>query len=396
MRSPVSRALRLACPVVLAATLAAACSSDETASSGSSGAAGAGGGPVAVKAGDKKCEVASVELAAGRHTFAVTNTASQVTEVYVYAAGDRIMGEVENVGPSTKRNLIVDLPAGEYQVACKPGMVGDGIRTALKVTGKAAPPQTLDQNLQTAVTSYQTYVESETQALVDTTATFVAAISSGDLAKTKEAYPAVRLHYERIEPIAESFGDLDPLIDMRIDDATPETPFVGFHAIEQKLFEQKTLDGTQPLATALTTNVGKLNELVKTVELTPLVMANGAKSLLDEVAASKVTGEEERYSRIDLVDFAGNVDGAKYVYSALRPALQEKDPELVSTLDKRFPALVSLLDTHLAKPGDNGYIPGSPYVSYDTLTPEQVKALAVEVDAISEPIGQIAGVVTSK
>ncbi|WP_026240182.1 iron uptake system protein EfeO [Parafrankia discariae] len=395
MKSPVGRVLRLACPVVVAATLAAACSSDNSTDSGSSGAGG-GGGPIAVNAGDKNCEVASVELPAGRHTFEVTNSASQVTEVYVYADGDRIMGEVENIGPSTKRNLIVDLPAGKYQVACKPGMVGDGIRTALTVTGEAPPAQTLDQNLRTAVTSYKTYVASETQALVDTTATFVAAIDSGDVAKAKEAYPNVRLHYERIEPIAESFGDLDPLIDMRIDDATPETPFVGFHAIEQKLFEGNTLDGTQPLATALTTNVGKLNELVKTVELTPLVMANGAKSLLDEVAASKVTGEEERYSRIDLVDFAGNVDGAKYVYSALRPALQEKDPELVSTLDKRFPALVSLLDKHLAKPGDDGYIAGSPYISYDSLTEDEVKALAVEVDAISEPIGQIAGVVTSK
>lgn len=393
MKSPVGRVMRLACPVVVAATLAAACSSDNSTDAGSSGA---GGGPIAVNAGDKDCKVASAELPAGRHTFEVTNTASQVTEVYVYADGDRIMGEVENVGPSTKRNLIVDLPAGRYQVACKPGMVGDGIRTALTVTGEAAPPQTLDQNLQTAVTSYKTYVGSETQALVDTTAGFVEAINSGDLAKAKEAYPNVRLHYERIEPIAESFGDLDPLIDMRIDDATPDTPFVGFHAIEQKLFEGNTLDGTQPLATALNTNVGKLNELIKTVELTPLVMANGAKSLLDEVAASKVTGEEERYSRIDLVDFAGNVDGAKYVYSALRPALQEKDPELVATLDKRFPALVSLLDKHLAKPGDSGYIPGSPYISYDSLTQDEVKALAVEVDAISEPIGQIAGVVTSK
>ncbi|ADP81011.1 iron uptake system protein EfeO [Pseudofrankia inefficax] len=394
MTSPAIRIWRLACPAVAAATLIAGCSSSGPSSS--SGTSGASGGPVTVQAGDKNCQVARVSLPAGRHTFEITNTASQVTEVYVYATGDRIMGEVENIGPATKRNLIVDLPAGAYQVACKPGMVGNGIRTPLTVTGAAAPAQSLDQNLRTAVTSYRTYVETETKALVDTTATFVAAVDAGDLAKAKETYPTARLHYERIEPIAESFGDLDPLIDMRADDVTPDSPFVGFHAIEQQLFEKNSVDGAKPLTAALTTNVGKLNTLVATVDFTPLIMANGAKSLLDEVAKSKVTGEEERYSRIDLVDFAGNVDGAKYVYTTLRPALQEKKPELVTTLDQRFPALISLLGTHLGKPGDAGYIAGSPYVSYDSLTPEQVRALAVEVDAISEPLGQLAGAVTTK
>lgn len=376
----------------LTAVLISACGSSETTGGGSKN--DGSGGPITVSSGDNNCDVGTTDIKAGQHTFQVTNTASQVTEVYVYAAGDRIMGEVENVGPSTKRDLIVDLPAGDYEVACKPGMVGNGIRTAISVTGKTAPAQTLDQNLQAAVDSYRTYVETETRALVDTTATVVDAINNGDLAAAKEAYPTARLHYERIEPIAESFGDLDPLIDMRADDATDGTKFVGFHAIEQLMFEKNTLDGAKPLASALTVNIAKLNDLVKTVEFTPLVMGNGAKSLLDEVAKSKVTGEEERYSRIDLVDFAGNVDGAKYVYTALRPALEEKNAQLVATLDQRFPALITLLDTHRAKSGDKGYIPGSPFVSYDALSEADVKALAVEVDAISEPLGQISGVVT--
>lgn len=376
----------LACPL-LVAVLLTGCSATKRTSAGSSGT-------IAVDAGEKTCQVATSTLPAGQHTFEINNSASQVTEVYVYAPGDRIMGEVENIGPATKRTLIVELAAGEYEVACKPGMVGNGNRTALTVTGAAAASQTKDQDLQAAVDSYRKYVESETQALVESTATFVAAIKAGKLAAAKQAYPTARLHYERIEPIAESFGDLDPLIDMRIDDATGGTKFVGFHALEQLIFQRNTLAGAVPLATTLTGNISKLNTLVTTVKVTPLVMANGAKSLLDEVAKSKVTGEEERYSRIDLVDFAANVDGAKYVYTALRPALQGRNPQLVATLDQRFPALTTLLDSHLAKPGGQGYLAGSPYVSYDALSKEQVKALAVEVDAISEPLGQLAGAVT--
>jgi iron uptake system component EfeO len=388
------RSLLGVAPLAALSVLIAGCSSSNKSSA--TGAISSAGGAIAVDAGDTTCDVATKRIVAGRHTFQVTNTASQVTEVYVYAAGDRIMGEVENVGPLTKRTLIVDLPSGDYQVACKPGMVGKGNRTALKVTGAEAPAQTTDQQLAAAVTAYRTYVESETATLVDTTAIFTDAITSGSLGKAKAAYPVARLHYERIEPIAESFGDLDPLIDMRAEDAVDGTTFVGFHALEQLLFQKNTLMGTAPLAAALDANVRKLAGLVKTVVITPLSMGNGAKSLLDEVAKSKVTGEEERYSRIDLVDFAGNVDGAKDVFTALRPALQVRNPALVTTLGKRFSSLIDTLDTHRAKPGDPGYIPGSAYVSYDALTKDQVRALAVEVDSISEPLGQISGVVTAK
>ncbi|MDQ1599118.1 MAG: iron uptake system component EfeO, partial [Actinomycetota bacterium] len=75
-------------------------------------------------------------------TFAVTNDGSKVTEVYVYAkSGDaftKVISEVENIGPGTSRDLDVDLSAGTYEVACKPGQKGDGIRQKVTVTGPGA------------------------------------------------------------------------------------------------------------------------------------------------------------------------------------------------------------------------------------------------------------------
>lgn len=97
---------------------------------------------VAVTASNKECEVAKTDLDAGTTTFKVTNEGDDVTEVYVYAEGDEVKGEVENIGAGTSRNFSVDLTAGDYEVACKPGMKGDGIRTDITVTGaggKATP-----------------------------------------------------------------------------------------------------------------------------------------------------------------------------------------------------------------------------------------------------------------
>jgi len=88
---------------------------------------------VPVTATDSSCEVATTDLPSGSTTFAVSNDGEQVTEVYVYAESDRIVGEVENIGPGTSRDLTVDLSAGTYEVACKPGMTGDGIRVEVTV-----------------------------------------------------------------------------------------------------------------------------------------------------------------------------------------------------------------------------------------------------------------------
>ncbi len=96
------------------------------------------GGLIVVKATDSACEVGATEVQAGQVTFKVTNSGSKINEFYVYAAGDRVMGEVENIAPGLSRELHVELPAGTYETACKPGMSGRGIRGALKVSGTAA------------------------------------------------------------------------------------------------------------------------------------------------------------------------------------------------------------------------------------------------------------------
>ncbi|HET9254358.1 MAG TPA: iron uptake system protein EfeO [Pseudonocardiaceae bacterium] len=353
-------------------------------------------GHIMVKAGEKTCEVSATALNSGRHTFTIENTADRVSEVYIYGAGDQVISEAENVKPAATRDLIVDLPAGKYQVACKPGMVGSGIRTALTVSGPSIAAGPADARLQASVASYRSYVETEAQALVDTTAAFTAAVRAGNIDQAKSLYPAARTHYERIEPIAEAFGDLDPLIDMRADDANATTPFVGFHKLEQDLWESKNISGSGPTADALDANVKKLQSQIPTLEITPITMGNGAKELLDEVAKSKVTGEEERYSHIDLVDFEANVDGSRAAYTSLRPVLAQRDPALVSTLDTRFDTLLGLLSTHFSHTGDAGDIPGSPFVSYTALNPAQIKALSDEVINISEPLGQISGELTAK
>ena len=348
-------------------------------------AAGAGG-PIVVKASDTACEVGKSTVDAGTHVFAISNSGSKVTEFYVYAAGDRVMGEVENITPGLSRELRVELPAGTYQTACKPGMVGAGIRNALTVAG-SSPALTEDALLSQATESYTRYITSQSEALVQKTTDFVTAVKAGDVEKAKQLYPIARTYYERIEPVAEIFGDLDPKIDGREDDATAELPFTGFHKLEKDLWATKDISKDGPVADQLLTDVKEVVTKAKDQKLSPLQLANGAKELLDEVATSKITGEEDRYSHTDLWDFAANVDGSQAAVAALRPALDQRDPALAKQIDTAF----TNVDNELAK-----YRDGDGWKLQNQLSQADLKGLSDVINALAEPISKIAGVIAQK
>ncbi len=380
------RRLPLLTAGLLAALTTAACGGSGTGSGGASGGGAAAADTVPVAATDDACDVASSELPAGTHSFAVTNSGAQVTEFYVYAEGDRVMGEVENIAPGLTRELLVELPAGSYQTACKPGMVGDGIRADLTVTGEA---QTLseDESLAQASTDYQRYVQSQTGALLEQTTAFVDAVKAGDVEGAKALFPVARTYWERIEPVAEVFGDLDPRIDGREGDQAPGEDFTGYHRIEQALWVGGTTEGMTPYADQLLADVREIVDLANGTTLEPLQLANGAKALLDEIATGKITGEEDRYSHTDLWDFAANLEGSEAAVQALRPFLEEADPDLVAEIDERFAATEAELEQYRTEGG---------WTLHDQLTEEQLRGLSDSITALSESVGQVAAVVADK
>ncbi|HEY0812846.1 MAG TPA: iron uptake system protein EfeO [Pseudonocardia sp.] len=345
-------------------------------------------GPITVKAADTSCEISTTTAAAGNISFAIANTGTKVTEFYLYGTGDRIMGEVENIGPGLTSKLIVEVPdGGTYTTACKPGMVGDGIRAPFTVTGEA--PRSVNENtkLADATDGYKRYIASQVAALVPKTQEFADAVKKGDVAGAKALYPVARTYYERAEPVAESFGDLDPKLDGREDDERdPGVAWTGFHRLEKELWVSGLSPDAAAVADQLVTDTKDLQSRLPALTLTPAQLANGAKELLDEVATGKITGEEDRYSHTDLWDFQANVDGSQSAVAALRPVIDDKDKALGPTLDARFKAVDDLLAT---------YRVGAGYKLYNELTPEDTKKMAEAVDALAEPVSEVAGVVTS-
>jgi iron uptake system component EfeO len=266
-------------------------------------------------------------------------------------------------------------------------MQGKGIRGDFTVTGDAKKATDSDSQLAAATTSYKQYVNAQVVALVDKTTEFTSAVKAGDVEKAKALYPVARIYWERIEPVAESFGDIDPKVDSREDGLEEGQSFTGYHRLEKDLWVSGLQPDSSAIADQLRSDIEDLATRAKTVELTPLQLANGAKELLDEVATGKITGEEDRYSHTDLWDFRSNVDGSQAAINALRPVIQERDAALLSTLDEKFAAVDAVLEKHRV---------GDGFTLYTDLTEADIKEMSEAVDALGEPISQVSEVVAGK
>ncbi|MEV8539459.1 iron uptake system protein EfeO [Streptomyces sp. NPDC051572] len=344
------------------------------------------GDAIQVTAADSKCTTSATSIPAGQVTLKIENTGSKATEVEILFPDDRIVSEKENIGPGTKYTLTAEVKAGSYEIACRPGMKGHGVRQKLTVTGGSVAKR--DPKLDAAVAAYREYAQEQADATIPKVETFANAIKAGDLTAAKNAYAPSRVGWEATEPIAESFGDIDPKTDTRADGLEKGQKWTGWHALEKALWEDKKIGAEQKvLAAELVTDLKDWQKRVGKAEITPTSMANGAKELLDEVATGKITGEEDRYSHTDLSDFKANVDGAQKAYELLKPVAQKNDAALTTELDKQFAALNTLLDKYRSTATSDGF------VSYDKVTKDQRKELSDGVNALAEPLSKLAAAV---
>ncbi|KAF1053844.1 MAG: Iron uptake system component EfeO [Stenotrophomonas maltophilia] len=246
-----------------------------------------------------------------------------------------------------------------------------------------AAPSPLD--LVGPISDYKIFVNDNLDQLISHTEQFTAAVKKGDLATAKRLYAPTRVYYETIEPVAELFNDLDGAIDSREDDHEKkvEAPdFTGFHRIEYTLFSKNTTEGLGPLADKLMTDVRDLRQRVDGLTFPPEKVVGGAASLMEEVAATKITGEEDRYSHTDLFDFKGNVDGAKKIVELFRPQLQKQDPAFVAKVEKNFATVEGILAHYKTANG---------YETYDKVSDKDRKALAGPVNTLAEDLSTMRG-----
>ena len=342
--------------------------------------------PVPVTISDKGCEPASVSVAPGKSVFKIKNVSKRAVEWEILKGVD-VVEERENIIPGFVQTLSATLEAGDYQMTC--GLLSNP-KGVLKVSAmdaaaaQLAPVSAMD--LIGPLAEYKVYVTKEVDAMVGETQRFVDAVKAGKLADAKALYAPAHEHYERIEPIAELFNDLDGSMDSREDDfekKAADPAFLGFHRIEKGLFADNSTADLAPVADKLMADTLDLQKRLSSLTITPKSMVGGAAELIEEVASKKISGEEDRYSRTDLWDFQANIDGAQKIVALLDPLVVKRNPELATRVKGNFAKVDAVLTKYKAPLGG--------YVSYDKLDPQDRNKLKGPVTALAEDLSTLRG-----
>lgn len=340
---------------------------------------------VKVTVTDKQCEPMNLTVNAGKTQFVILNHSHKALE-WEILKGVMVVEERENIAPGFSQKLTANLQPGEYEMTCglltnpKGKLVVKGEATADAAKGDAL------LSLGEAITAYKAYVVGETAQLVSGTKAFTDAVKAGDIEKAKALYAPTRQHYERIEPIAELFSDLDGSIDAREDDyeqKAADPKFTGFHRLEKALFGDNSVKGMASYADKLNHDVLELQTRINELAFPPSKVVGGAAGLIEEVAASKISGEEDRYSHTDLWDFQANIEGAQKIVDLLRPQLQKENSALLAKVDANFKKVNTILAKYRTKTG---------FETYDKLTDADRNALKGPITTLAEDLAQLRGV----
>ena len=338
--------------------------------------------PILITLTEAGCQPSKVTATAGKTTFKIKNDSQRAAEWEVFQ--DVVVAERENILPGFVQTLTATLDAGEYQMTC--GLLSSprGVLTVAATDGP--PPKPSPMELVGPIAEYKLYVKSEVDTLVAQTRRFVDAVKAGKLDEAKRAYAPAHLHYERVEPIAELFNDLDGSMDSREDDfekKADDPKFLGFHRIEKGLYIDKSTAGLAPIADKLMADALDLQKRILGLTVEPKNMVGGAAELIEEVASKKIAGEEDRYSRTDLWDFQANIDGAQKIVTLLHPIIQKQDAKLNASLSENFGKIDALLAKYKTRDGG--------FESYEKLSEQDRTALKGPIASLAEDLSTLKG-----
>jgi len=336
-------------------------------------------GKVQVVINAKSCEPNELTVPAGRTVFEIVNKSDRSVE-WEILDGVMVLEERENIAPGFKQTLSAKLQPGEYQITC--GLLSNP-RGKLIVTPSATSEAEKGKLPLTAflgaLAEYQIYLATEVAEFQKAVGVLSDAVSSGNLEAAQAAYAPAREAYARIAPVSEALSDLDTAINARADffEKREQDPaFGGLHRLEYGLFEQKSLDGLQPVAAKLVADAAGLKDRIRALRISPDRMLAGTASALNRFASTAGDTGDDRYAHTDLQVFAGLFEGSAKTADVLRPIIVKVDPKVLDGVDAQVSTVKSLLAAQNGK-------------AYDTLSADEKAKIKDGATALADQFSKL-------
>ncbi|MDE1173993.1 MAG: iron uptake system protein EfeO [Parvibaculaceae bacterium] len=339
------------------------------------------GNEVAVTINATSCDPNDLTVPAGRTVFRIVNKSERAVE-WEILDGVMVLEERENIAPGISQTLTAKLAAGTYEITC--GLLSNP-RGTLHVTPSANAESSRPAPVAFIgpVAEYRFFLAMQASGLTKAVQAFADAVKAGDLAKAQALYVPTRTIYSQIKPVADSFADLDNAIDAYADyfEKKEQDPgFSGFHRLEYGLFAQKSTSGLGPVAGKLVADAAALQTRLRSLDVAPEKLADGASRLMARSAAAAVTGNDERYSHTDLADFEAYVAGSRKIADLLRPISAKAAPQLSASIDQNLDTVTKTLET-LKQAG--GFPP------YDQVSEADRKKLGDAMQGLAAGLGKL-------
>ena len=336
------------------------------------------------------CEPNALTVPAGLNSFRIVNASERAVE-WEILDGVLVVEERENIAPGLSQVINATLAPGDYAITC--GLLSNP-RGTLHVTPTAASEASANARPSMVafigpLSEFRVYVSRQSSVLIKAVDALSQAIGAGDLEQAQALYTPARVAYQRLAPAAQRLAELDNAINARADyfeKRESDPGFTGFHRLEYGLFDQRSTEGLAPIAQRLQADTVQLKQQLLAQSLPPEQLVSIVARTLHNLADTRAnSGEEERYSHIDLNGFAANLEATRKVVDLLRPLLTKKNPDLQRNIDSASASLEAEL---------NGLKTSQGYRTYDRVSAEQrqhisnkAKVLADELDGIDPALG---------
>jgi high-affinity iron transporter len=296
---------------------------------------------------------------AGRSTISVTNSSNHGGEIYLIRTSDSgVIGEIEGLGPGTKRSITVDLKPGQYSWRCLvPGEL-DQLSPAgtVRGSGGAQPPAVAavtpvsEKDLEPALASYNKYVAAQLSTLDTQTATLRSKIASGDLAGARAAWLPAQQTWDRIGASYGSFGDFGTAIDglpQGLPNTVADKDFTGLYRLEYGLWHGQQASELTPIATTLHAKVVALQGQLSKVSAEPADLPLRAHEILEDSQRRHLAGVTDFGAHAAYPMTLADVDATNAVLDRLEGVLNKRRPDLVPEARKELAQLrAALVATH--------------------------------------------------
>jgi len=290
---------------------------------------------------------------AGQSIITVVNRSNHGGEIYLTRSTDgAVIGEIEGLGPGTRRSIAVDLTPGQYTWRCLvPGEL-DQVSPAAAVSGDAGEPAVpavvpvSDKDLAGPAASYTAYIADKLATLAAQADTLRARLDAHDLAGARTAWLPAQLTWERIGAAYDRFGDLGQAIDGRpqgLPGGTADPGFTGLHRIEFGLWHGQDSAQLAPIATKLHADVVTLQHTLPSIETDPADLPLRAHEILEDALRWHLTGLSDQGADAAYAETAADVDATNAVLDRLADLVNDREHDLIPKARSELTALTQIL-----------------------------------------------------